>query len=286
MDKKDRLDELNRRRAIGLQMGGTERIERHRRRGHITVRERLEKLLDPGSFMEMGLLEQFRGADDEEIPTNKINGYGKIDGRTVIIRADDSTILAGTGGRRGGRRGKGLHVDLTPEMHFPVIRLGESGGVHLQSVMGSTGVLAVTFPASTLLHPRKSPHVTAIMGYCFGDPSWQAAVSDFVVQVKGTCMAVSGPRVLEVALEERTTPEELGGWELHAEVTGQVDAFAEDDEHCMQIIRDFLSYMTSNCDEEPPYVPATDPADRRTERLLKLIPDKPNRVYDMYQVIK
>ena len=286
MDKQERLDELNRRRGIGVQMGGEERIERHRQRGHITVRERIDTLLDPKSFMEMGLLEQLRGAQGEEIPTSKLNGYGKIDGRIVIIRADDSTILAGTGGGGGGRQGRGLYPELTPEMNYPVIRLGESGGVHMQSVMGSTGVLAVTFPARTLLHPRKSPHVTAIMGYCFGDPSWQAALSDFVVQVKGTCMAVSGPRVLEVALDEKTTPEELGGWELHAEVTGQVDAFAEDDEHCMQIIREFLSYMPSNCDEEAPYVPTADPADRRTERFLKLIPDQPNRVYDMYQVIK
>jgi len=288
MDKQEAISELNRRRAISAQMGGKERIERHRQRGHITARERIDKLLDPGSFMEIGQLEQFRGPDGRELPANKLNGYGKIDGRTVIIRADDSTVLAGTGGGGAGegRRQRGLYPLLTPETNFPVIRLGESGGVHMQSVMGSIGVLAVTFPARTLLHPRKSPHITAIMGYCFGDPTWQAAMSDFVVQVKGTCMAVSGPRVLEVALEEKTTPEELGGWELHAEVTGQVGAFAEDDEHCMQIIREFLSYMPSNCDEEPPYVPTADPPDRKVERLMKLIPDKSNRVYDMYQVIK
>ena len=175
---------------------------------------------------------------------------------------------------------------LSPEMNYPVIHLGESGGVHLQSVMGSTGVLAVTYPARALINPRKTPHIATIMGYCFGAPSWTAAVSDLVVMVKGTCMAVSGPRVLEVALEEKTTPEELGGWELHAEVTGQVDAFAEDDEHCMQIVRELLSYLPNTCDEEPPYVPTTDPPDRKTDELNKLIPDKPNRVYDMYRVIK
>ncbi len=287
MDKQEAIGELNRRRKIGLEGGGKERIERHRRRGHITVRERIDKLLDPGTFMEIGQLEQFRGPDGREFPANKLNGYGKIGGRTVIIRADDSTVLAGAGGGTArSRRQRGLYPPFTPETNFPVIRLGESGGVHMQSVMGSTGVLAVTYPAWNLLHPRKSPHITAIMGYCFGDPTWQAAVSDFVVQVKGTCMAVSGPRVLEVALEEKTTPEELGGWELHAEVTGQVDAFAEDDEHCMLIIREFLSYMPSNCDEEPPYVPTSDPLDRKTEKLMKLIPDKSNRVYDMHQVIK
>jgi len=104
--------------------------------------------------------------------------------------------------------------------------------------------------------------------------------------VKGTCMAVSGPRVLEVALEEKTTPEELGGWELHAEVTGQVDAFAEDDEHCVQIVRELLSYLPSHCDEEPPYVATADSPDRKAEKLMKIIPDQSNRVYDMYQVIK
>ena len=284
MDKEAALNELNRRRAIGLQMGGEERIERHHQRGHLTVRERLDKLLDPGTFMEEGILEQLPGSEGQETPTSHVRGYGKIDGRTVMIRADDSTVLAGTGSVRSRQRG--IDPLLAPEMSYPVINLGESGGVHMQSVQGSIGVLAVTYPARTLIYPRKTPHIATIMGYCFGAPSWTAAVSDLVVMVKGTCMAVSGPRVLEVALEEKTTPEELGGWELHAEVTGQVDAFAEDDEHCLQIVRELLSYMPSHCDEEPPYVPTADPPDRKAEKLMKIIPDQSNRVYDMYQVIK
>jgi acetyl-CoA carboxylase carboxyltransferase component len=285
MDKQKAIDELKRRQEIALQMGGKERIERHRQRGHITVRERIDKLVDPGTFIETGMLRQMRDNQGREFPSNKIIGYGKIDDRTVIVQADDSTVLAGTGGPRG-RPQKGLYTLLAPEYNFPVIHLGESGGVHLQSVMGSVGVLAVTYPARSLINPRKTPHIATIMGLCFGAPSWTAAISDLVVQVKGTCMAVSGPRVLEVALEEKTTPEELGGWELHAEVTGQVDAFAEDDEHCMQIVRELLSYLPNNCEEEPPYLATSDPPDRKTERLLKLIPDKSNRVYDMYQVIK
>ena len=284
MDKQEALDELKRRQEIGRQMGDPARIARHRQRGHITVRERIEKLVDPGTFWEEGLLQQLQAPDGQELPTSKVYGYGKVDGRTVIIRADDSTILAGTGSVRGRQRG--LYPELTQEQHFPVIRLGESGGVHMQSVQGSIGVLAVTYPARNLLHPRRTPHITAIMGYCFGDPSWTATMSDLVVMVKGTCMAVSGPRVLEVALEEKTTPEELGGWQVHAEITGQVDAFAEDDEHAMQIIREMLSYLPQTCDEEPPVVPTNDPPDRRSERLLKVIPEKSNRVYDMHQVIK
>ena len=284
MDKQEALDELKRRQDIGRQMGDPARIARHRQRGHITVRERIEKLVDPGTFWEEGLLQQLRAPDGQELPTSKVSGYGKVDGRTVIIRADDSTILAGTGSVRG--RQKGLYPELTQEQNLPVIRLGESGGVHMQSVQGSIGVLAVTYPARNLLHPRRTPHITAIMGYCFGDPSWTATMSDLVVMVKGTCMAVSGPRVLEVALEERTTPEELGGWQVHAEITGQVDAFAEDDEHAMQIIREMLSYLPQTCDEEPPVVPTNDPPGRRSERLLQVIPEKSNRVYDMHQIIK
>ena len=284
MDKQEALDELKRRQEIGRQMGDPARIARHRQRGHITVRERIEKLVDPGTFWEEGLLQQLLAPDGQELPTSKVSGYGKVDGRTVIIRADDSTILAGTGSVRG--RHRGLYPELTQEQNFPVIRLGESGGVHMQSVQGSIGVLAVTYPARNLLHPRRTPHITAIMGYCFGDPSWTATMSDLVVMVKGTCMAVSGPRVLEVALEEKTTPEELGGWQVHAEITGQVDAFAEDDEHAMRIIREMLSYLPQTCDEEPPVVATNDPPDRRSERLLKVIPEKSNRVYDMHQVIK
>jgi len=284
MDKQEALDELRRRQEIGWQMGDPARIARHRERGHITVRERIDRLLDPGTFWEEGLLQQLRAPDGKEIPTSKVSGYGKIDGRTVIVRGDDSTILAGTGSVRGRQRG--LYPELTPELNFPVIRLGESGGVHMQSVQGSIGVLAVTYPARTLLHPRRTPHITVIMGYCFGDPTWTASISDLVVQVKGTCMAVSGPRVLEVALEEKTTPEELGGWQVHAEITGLVDAFAEDDAHAMQIVREMLSYLPQTCDEEPPVVSTDDPPDRRSERLLGMIPDKSNRVYDMRQVIK
>ena len=288
MDKESGLEELRRRREISLQMGGKERVERHHQRGHLTARERIDKLLDPGTFAEVGMLGLFEipGSGGQLVPRNKVHGFGKIDGRIVSVQADDATVLAGTGGRGGAARQRGTTSLIDMEKGCPVVRFGESGGVHLQSVQGSVGVLAVTYPVRGLMNPRKVPRITAIMGNCFGDPTWAAVISDFVVQVKGSCMAVSGPRVLEVALEEKVTPEELGGWKVHAETTGQVDAFAEDDEHCAQIIREFLGYMPSNCQEEPPYVPTSDPPDRRVDKVMDVIPDKSNRVYDMYQIIK
>ena len=293
MDMKSGLEELERRRKIGLEGGGKERIEKHHQRGHLTARERIEKLLDAGTFRETGLLEQYEWraeGEAKEFPTARITGFGKIDGRTVVVHADDRTVLAGTDEQKpaGGGRPRGMRMLTAPEVKsYPTVGLGDGGGARLQNIMGSYGLLALTYPIQGLMSPRKSPHVATIMGYCFGAPTWAAATADFVVMVKqGTCMAVSGPRVLEVALEERTTPEELGGWELHAETTGQVDAFAEDEEHCLQIVREFLSYMPSNCDEEPPVVPTDDPPDRKVDRVMKIVPDKPNRVYDMRQVIK
>jgi len=289
MDKQEALEELNKRREISLQLGGEERIERHHKRGHITARERIDELVDPGTFSEVGQLgwSLLPGEDGKIIPRNKLHGFGKIDGRVVDIQSDDSTVLAGSGvSAPGGGRIRGLTGLEAPTRGCPTIRFGESGGVHLQSVQGSIGVLNVTMPARGFLNPRKVPRITCVMGYSFGDSTWASCQSDLVVQVKGTCMAVSGPRVLEVALEERVTPEELGGWKVHAEVTGQVDAFAEDDAHCAQIVRELVSYLPNNCEEEPPYVPTEDPTDRKLDELMNIIPDESSQVYDMYQVIE
>lgn len=284
MDEQSALEELRRRREIAREMGGPEKIARHRARGHITARERIEKLVDPGSFVETGMLGLFQlPGSDKLYPASKLHGYGRIDGRVVAIQSDDSTVLAGTGA--GGRRVASGGFS-PPAGGCPVVRFGESGGVHLQSVQGSIGVLAVTMPVRGLMTPRRVPRIIGIMGNCFGDPTWQASQSEFVVQVKGTCMAVSGPRVLGVALEERTTPEELGGWKVHAEVTGQVDAFADDDEHCAQLMREFVSYMPQNCEQETPQVLTDDPPNRTVDDLTSLVPNVPAEKYDMEEAIK
>ena len=286
MDKQEAIDELTRLKEVSLQMGGKERIERQHQRGHLTVRERIDKLLDPGTFVETGVLMQNLMPDGEGKTTHiaRVGGLGRIDGRTVIVHADDATVSAGGGVGTGQPRG--FNPRIYPETSYPVVSLRDDGGDDMRSGVGSFSRPAVTYPTRELLNLRKVPRVAAIMGNCLGVPSLQAATADFVVMVKGTSMGISEPRVLGMALEQEATPEELGGWEVHAEVTGQVDAIAEDDEHCLQIVRGFLSYMPSNCEEEPPYVPTADPPDRKTDRLMTLIPDKANRVYDMRQVIK
>src|SRR5690606_21331293 len=142
------------------------------------------------------------------------------DQRPVLVKADDVTVLAGTGGRIGSQKSKTL-VQVAIDKGYPIINLGEAGGARLPDIQGSDGLSPMTVGTTLGLRRRQVPMVAAILGECFGSPSWHAAFADFVVQLKGSCMAVSGPRVLEIATGEKVSNEELGGWQLHAKVTGQ-----------------------------------------------------------------
>ncbi|MEE8353160.1 MAG: carboxyl transferase domain-containing protein [Dehalococcoidales bacterium] len=285
MEKQERIDELQRYRERNVRMGGTARVAHQHELGRLTARERLAGLFDPGTFEEEGLLLHAPAPGDEGNLThvNEISGSGDIGGRTAIAHADDATAL--TAGRRVARQQpRGMNPRLYPELCHPVIRLADGGDdtswLDLPARWGSGD------PTRALSGLRRVPHVTAIMGNCIGVPAMEAIASDFVVMVKGARLGLFDPRMQAVLPEGEIDTEELGGWRQHAEVTGQVDAVAEDDEHCLRIIREFLSYLPRNCDEEPPVVATTDPVDRRSEKLMTIIPDKPNRVYDQHQVIK
>jgi acetyl-CoA carboxylase carboxyltransferase component len=128
--------------------------------------------------------------------------------------------------------------------------------------------------------------VTAVMGECYGMPTWMACLSDFVVQVKGSAMGVSGPRVLELAISENVSDEELGGWKVHAEITGNSDRVAENEEECFAVIREFLSYLPSHCDEPPPPRPVPEGSGKEMGRILEILPEKRNRVYDMNRILR
>jgi len=284
---KEALNELTARRKKALEMGGAGKVALQHNRGHFTARERIERLLDPGTFFEIGMLNHsdMPGMEDKTPADAKIDGFGMINGRPVVVMANDTTVLAGSGGRIG--RKKVNHISRHAfEKGYPIINLGEAGGARIPDVQGSDGLSSLTAGTRYGLRMRRIPMVGTIMGECFGDPSWNAAASDFVVQVKGTCFAVSGPRVLEVATGEQVTDEELGGWELHAKITGQVERVAEDEDECFRIVREYLSYMPSNADELPPVVPADDDPEPRQQDLLNIIPDKSNRSYDMNKIIK
>lgn len=288
MDMESGLKELHRRRARALEMGGRGKIEKQHKLNRFTARERIDKLLDPGTFMEIGILNlsDIPGMEEYSAADGNIVGFGKIDGRNVVVTAADKTVMAGAEGRVGTFAKERRAAAVAIQKNIPIITLGDAGGARIPDIMGSDGLSTMTFPIEMLRHPRRAPYIATIMGDCFGGPSWMAAKADFVVMVKGCCMAVSGPRVLEIATGEKVNNEDLGGWKLHAEITGQVDAFAENEEHCLQIVREFLSYMPSDCNEEPPYVPTDDPPNRKLDEVLTIIPRASNMAYDMFKIIR
>jgi methylmalonyl-CoA decarboxylase subunit alpha len=285
------LEELKHRKARALQMGGPKKIKRRHEQGKLTARERIDRLLDPESFLEVGMLNHsdMPGMEDKTPADSKVAGYGKIDGRTVAVVSNDFTVLAGTSSRVAGRKESAIKAQAF-RSGFPAVYLGEAGGARMPDIMGARGLASVggggfdTF-VSRMSRIRKSPMVTAIMGECYGQPTWMACLSDFVVQLKGSAMGVSGPRVLELAISETITDEELGGWRVHAEITGNTDRVAESEEECFQIIRDYLSYMPSHCDELPPVKPVPAGSGEDMERILQLLPEKRNRAYDMHKLL-
>ena len=287
MEKQTAIDELSRLKEAGLRMGGEERVERQHQRGRLTARERIEKLFDPGTFAETdSLMQDLRPDIDGKVThISRVSGFGSVDGRTVIVNADDATVAPGSGARMGFSQQRGLNPKIYPELCYPVVTLCDGNADSTGYARRSPGMVAASYPAREFLTLRRSPRVAAVMGDCFGPPAWEAAAADFTVMVKGARMALAEPG-LEVGPADGGDPAELGGWELHSEVTAQADAVAEDEEQCLQIVRDFLSYMPANCDEEPPYVPTEDPADRKADRLMRIIPDQANRVYDMHLVIR
>ncbi|HVT33957.1 MAG TPA: carboxyl transferase domain-containing protein [Nevskiaceae bacterium] len=283
---RDALAQLEARKERAREMGGADKIERQHARGALTARERIARLLDADSFFELGQLNHsdVPGMEARTAADGKIAGYGRIDGRSVAVAADDVTVLAGSGGRIGGRKSHRI-LELAVEKGYPLINLGEAGGARIPDILGSDGLSSMTIGMDAAQRCRRVPMVAAIFGECFGSASWYAALADFVVQVKGSCMAVSGPRVLEMATGEKSSNDELGGWELHARVTGLADRAAEDEAHALAIVREFLSYLPSSEAQLPPVYQGDDEAAARQSRLDTFLPDSPRHGYDMHEII-
>lgn len=293
MAMQDDISELYSRREKAKRMGGDQRVARQHARGRLTARERIEKLLDPGSFLELGMLAHADIPELEDLSAadGRICGTGTINGRRVSIIAQDRTVLGGSGGSVGSQKTQTQH-ELALDGGYPLIELAdEAGGVRIQNVMGSREWVGewlgrVMRQRHIVPWTRQVPRISAIMGECFGEPSWNAAWSDFTVMVKGTAMGAAGPKMLEKSIGQKITAQELAGWEIQSRVTGQADAIAENEEHCFEIIKEYLSYMPSNCNEEPPQAPPQDDPYRKLDRAEKIVPAELNRGYDMYRFIK
>ena len=289
MDKTT-MNDLEARRAASRQMGGEARLARLAEKNKLNARTRVNLLLDPDSFVELGLLGRSSHPDlrDRTPADGLISGYGTIDGRLVYVSAEDASVLGGTRGRVAEAKIARVR-ELALKHAAPYIALMEAGAGRFQENNGASAVAIGNRFREHLQMSGRVPQVAAIMGACFGGPSFTAAQSDFVPITKGTgFMGMSGPAVVRVGIRRDVTPEDVGGWEKSSAATGQADYVGEDDRDVLLAIREFLSFFPANCDALPPRAdPRPAPCDtpEGAQELCALVPDNHRRAYDMQRMI-
>ncbi len=280
------LDELARRQARALGMGGVQKVARQRELGRLNARERVIRLLDKESFYEIGQLAYADRPDvqDKSPADGRVSGFGTIAGQSVGVSADDVTVMAGAGGRVGYQKEYRI-IRQAQEKGFPAIILGEGGGARIPDIMGAVGMMSFAYPITHAPRDRAVPLITAIMGECYGGPMWEASVSDVVVQVKGSVMAVASPAILEIATGEKADKEALGGWQHHARTTGLVDLFADNDAEAIRLVQQLLTYLPANATEMPPMQEAKAPSRLKQNSILTVIPADDRYPYDMHRLL-
>jgi propionyl-CoA carboxylase beta chain len=279
-----KFEDLERRLAASRKGGGAERIQRQHDTGKLTAHERVDLLLDPGSFVEIDPLVVHRchdfGMQRERIPGDGVVcGYGAIDGRLVYVFAQDFTVVGGTLSETNARKICKI-MDLAMENGAPVIGLNDSGGARIQEGVASLGGYADIFLRNTLAS-GVVPQISAIMGPCAGGAVYSPAITDFVLMVEGTSyMFVTGPDVIRTVTHEEVSKEELGGAATHASKSGVCHRTFPNDAACLLAIRELLSYLPSNNLEEPPAGASDDPPDRENGELDGIVLQDPHKPYD------
>lgn len=283
----DRIDEHDRRKARALSMGGEKKVAARRAEGNLNARERIDLLLDQGSFLESGLFNTSMLAQDaERTPADgKVAGFGKIDDRTVAVISNDFTVKGASS--TSVNSNKMEHLKKVAGRHgFPVVFLGESTGSRMPDIMGAKNIIGVNNNPAQYRRVRDNPWAAAVLGFCFGSATWYSAMSDFMVMRKGACMAVASPRLISKATRQAVEYEELGGWRLHTDVTGLADLAVDTDEEAIAAIRTYLSYLPSHANQVPPRAPVPAGSDALAQDMLNAIPDGRNQVYDVREVIR
>lgn len=287
----DALSELYKRREKILKMGGDERIAKQHEQGKLTARERIDLLLDPGSFVELNPFVEKRntdfGLDKMDLPADGvITGYGTVDGRPVAVFAQDFTVMGGSLGEMHGFKIAYL-LDFAMKVGIPVVGLNDSGGARIQEGVDALKGYGDIFYRNTLASGL-IPQISVILGPCAGGAVYSPAIGDFIIMTKNqNCyMFITGPAVVKAVTGEEVTAFELGGWEAHAMKSGNCHLVAENDEDAMRLVRKLLSYLPLNNMEDPPVVKTNDVPSRLTPEIYEIIPDDPQKPYDMRDVIK
>ncbi len=287
---KEAIERLKRTEAKASEGGGAKRLEEQVQKGKMTARDRIHGLLDEGSFVELHMLAETQ-CHDFDMHKKKIlgdgvvTGYGKVEGRTVFIFAQDATVFGGSAGRAHGQKICYI-LRKARETGAPVIGLYDSAGGRIQEGVDNVAGYGELF-YENVQTSGVVPQISAIMGACTGGAVYSPALTDFILMVKGTSqMFITGPAVIEGVTGEKVTFEDLGGSRIHSARSGVVHFIAENDRDCLKKIRDLLSFLPANNRERPPLVETGDDFERSVERLEELVPIDPKKSYDIKKVIR
>ena len=289
-DPRKLLEHLHHQQALAEQGGGAKRVSVQHEKGKLSARERLDLLLDDGTFVESDRFVTHRSTsfgmgEQRVLGDGVVTGYGRIDGRLVYVFSQDFTVFGGS--LAEAHAGKICKImDLAVRNGAPVIGLNDSGGARIQEGVVSLGAYADLFLRNTLAS-GVVPQLSAILGPCAGGAVYSPAITDFISMVRGVSyMFVTGPNVVKTVTHEDVSFEDLGGADVHASISGVAHFVHDSEPECMAGLRDLLSYIPSNNLDEAPIVPTDDPEDRREELLLDIIPDTATKPYDMHEVIR
>jgi acetyl-CoA carboxylase carboxyltransferase component len=295
MSWQDEIDELRRREELAQKMGGEERIQRQHDNGRLTVRERIDKLLDADSFHEIGALAGRATYDDDGnlqdfTPSNFVLGMGRINGRRAVVGGDDFTVRGGAADAKVGNK-SGYGEQLALEMRLPLVRLidgsGGGGSVKTLEMTGYSYIPELPGFETTMKLMGHVPVVCACMGSVAGLGAVRVTISHFSLMVKGTSqLFVAGPPVVERGFGKPVEKNELGGSQIHAHGSGAVDNEVESEREAFETIKRFLSYLPQNVWQAPPRLETGDPPDRRDEELLSIIPRDRRRMYEVRDIIE
>src|SRR5437879_1064398 len=280
----DILRRLDEKREAARAGGGAKRIEAQHKKGKLTARERIEVLLDEGSFEEWDMFVEHRSADfgmaEQKIPGDGVvTGYGTINGRLVFVFSQDFTVFGGSLSEAHAEKICKI-MDQAMKVGAPVIGLNDSGGARIQegvaSLAGYADVFQRNVEASGVV-----PQISLIMGPCAGGAVYSPAMTDFIFMVKDSSyMFVTGPEVVKTVTHEEVSSEDLGGASAHTTKSGVADLAFDNDVDALAMLRRFFNYLPLNNREKPPVRPSNDPADRCDYSLDTLVPDNPNKPYD------
>lgn len=279
------MAELQERRARARAMGGEQKLQARREAGLLNARERVDHLIDPGTFVETG---QLASSADKELrgrtpADGKIAGFGRVDGRMVAVVSNDFTVLGASSSHVNSKKMRHIQ-DLATRNGMPIVFFGESTGARMPEIMGAAGIGAGQ-TRYRYRRMRETPWASAVLGPCYGSSSWYAALSDFVAMRRGAVMAVASPRLTSLATSEEVDPQELGGWRLHAQTTGMVDHVTDTDAEAVAAIRRFLSYLPSHHNDAPPLAEVPPGSEDSADKVAALLPKTRQQVYDVRRML-